>query len=221
MIYVTCYFLIIGTDIKFNHANSAIHSLGHSHSLLTSASDYTSAQWRLVLHILGTCSPHVNKCWVNCAIYGIHWGRNHWPITIQHVRAQWRSVVSWRVCSTEVRRLCECPEALGMFKMDFTNICEFWSLIKTHNLLVCNIIKTMPYNGCPQMVRISLKTKKKIYRPRLMPAVRCWSWVLTWVGQPLQHGEVRDTNLAWVRPVGLFINTFNTRITLQRNGALK
>ena len=35
MIYVTCYFLIIGTDIKCNHTNSAIHSSGHSHSLLT------------------------------------------------------------------------------------------------------------------------------------------------------------------------------------------
>ena len=60
----------------------------------------------------------------------------------------------------EVRRLCECPEALGMFYMDFKNICEFWSLIKTHDLLVCNIIKTLPYNGCSQMVSISLKTKK-------------------------------------------------------------
>ena len=44
--------------------------------------------------------------------------------------------------------------------MDFKNICEFWSLIKTHDLFVCNIIKTMPYNGCSQMVSISLKTKK-------------------------------------------------------------
>ena len=42
MVYVTCYFLIIGTDIKFNHTNSTIHSSGHSHSLLTSASDYAS-----------------------------------------------------------------------------------------------------------------------------------------------------------------------------------
>ena len=29
MIYVTCYFLIIGADIKFNHTNSALHSSGH------------------------------------------------------------------------------------------------------------------------------------------------------------------------------------------------
>ena len=95
MIYVTCYMLIIDTDVEFNHTNSAIHSSGHSHSLLTSASDYTSAQWRLLLHILVTCSPHVNKCWVTRAICGILWGRSHWPITIQHVRAQWRSVVPW------------------------------------------------------------------------------------------------------------------------------
>ena len=97
MIYATCYFLIIGTDIKFNHTNSAIHSSGHSHSLLTSASDCTSAQWRLVLHILVTCSPHVNKCWVTRAIYGIYWGRSHWPITIQHVQKRMRWVEEY-VC---------------------------------------------------------------------------------------------------------------------------
>ena len=79
MIYVTCYFLIIDTSIKFNHTNSAFHSSGHSYSLLTSASDYTSAQWRLVLHMLVTCSPHVNKCWATRAIYGIYWGRSHCP----------------------------------------------------------------------------------------------------------------------------------------------
>ena len=52
MIYVTFYFLIIGTDIKFNHTNSAMHSLGHSRRLFTSTGDYASAHWRLVLHIL-------------------------------------------------------------------------------------------------------------------------------------------------------------------------
>ena len=113
MIYVTCYFLIIGTDIKFNQTNSAIHSSGHSHSLLTSASDYTSVQWRLVLHILVTFSPHVNKCWVTCAIYGIHWGRSFWPITIQHVRAQWRSVVSWRACSTGNEKAAQVSRSIG------------------------------------------------------------------------------------------------------------
>ena len=30
---------------------------------------------------------------------------------------------------------------------------------------------------------------------------RCWPWVSIDAGQPLQHGEVRDTHLAWVRPV--------------------
>ena len=33
-------------------------------------------------------------------------------------------------------------------------------------------------------------------------AVRCWPWVFIGAGQPLQHGEVKDTNLAWLRPVG-------------------
>ena len=54
--YDFCYFVIIGTDITFNHTNSAIHSSGHSRSLLTPASDNTSVRWRLVLHILfSTC----------------------------------------------------------------------------------------------------------------------------------------------------------------------
>ena len=35
-----------------------------------------------------------------------------------------------------------------------------------------------------------------------LPSSRCWPWGLfIGAGQPLQHGEVRDTNLAWVRPV--------------------
>ena len=113
MVYVTCYYLVIGTDIKFNHTNSAIHTSGHSHSLLTSASDYTSAQWRLVLHIWVTCSPHVNKCWVTRSIYGIHWGRSHWPLTILHVRAQWRSVVPWRACSTGSEKAARASRSIG------------------------------------------------------------------------------------------------------------
>ena len=44
--------------------------------------------------------------------------------------------------------------------MDLKNICKFWSLIKTHDLLVCNINKMMPRNGCSQMLHISLKTEK-------------------------------------------------------------
>ena len=33
---------------------------------------------------------------------------------------------------------------------------------------------------------------------------RCWPWGLfIGAGQPLQHGEVRDSYLAWVRPVAL------------------
>ena len=45
-------------------------------------------------------------------------------------------------------------------KIAHQNICKFWSLIKTHHLLVCNIINMMPYNGCSQMLHISLKTEK-------------------------------------------------------------
>ena len=60
----------------------------------------------------------------------------------------------------EVKGLRECPEALGIFQMDSKTICRFWSLIKTHHLLVCNIINMMPYNGCSQCCTVSLKTEK-------------------------------------------------------------
>ena len=76
----------------------------------------------------------------------------------------------------EVKGLRECPEALGIFQMKLKNIWKFWSLIKTHHLLVCNIINMMPYNGCSQMLHISLKTEKSFYRPPLTPVVRCWPW---------------------------------------------
>ena len=59
LICVTCYFLIIGTDKKFNHTNSAIHSLVHSRSLFTSTGDYASTQQTVVLRIWVTC-PHMS-----------------------------------------------------------------------------------------------------------------------------------------------------------------
>ena len=63
------------------------------------------------------------------------------------------------VCQ-EVKRPRECPEALGIFLMDLKNNCKFRSLIQTHDLLVCDIIKMMPYNSCSQMLHISLKMEK-------------------------------------------------------------
>ena len=160
MFYITCYFLIIGTGIKFNHTNSAIHSSGHSRTaFFTSASDYASVQWWQVHHILVTCSPHVNKCWVTLAIYGICCGWSHWPTTIQHVRAHWRSIVSWQACSAGSERAVRVSRSTGDFQMDLKNICKFWSLIKTHQLLVCIIINMMPYNGCSHCCIFRLKRK--------------------------------------------------------------
>ena len=156
MIYVTCYFLIIDTEIQFNHTNSAIHSSGHSRGPFTSISDYASAQWRLVLHILVTCSPYVNKCLVTRAMYGIRCDWNHWPITKTCGPSEHLLCHDGHI-RQEVKRPRECSEALGIFLNGLKNICKFWSLIKTHDLLVCNIIKMVPYNGCSQMLHISLK----------------------------------------------------------------
>ena len=72
--------------------------------------------------------------------------------------------------------------------MDLKDICKFWSLIKMHDVLMCNIIKMMPYNGCSQMLRISLKTKFfYIAHP--------------WCLQSTPVSQVRDSHLEWVTPV--------------------
>ena len=117
VIHDLCYLLlfIIGTDIKINHTNLAIHSSGHSCSLFTSTSDYASGQWRLMLHILVTCSPHFSKYWVTRDIYGIRWGWSHWPITIQHVRAQWGSVVSQQAYLTGSEKAEQVSSSIGNF----------------------------------------------------------------------------------------------------------
>ena len=46
-------------------------------------------------------------------------------------------------------------------------------------------------------------------------AVHCWPWgVFIGAGQPLQHGEVRDTNLAWVRPSCGLSNSHSSTIAI-------
>ena len=51
----------------------------------------------------------------------------------------------------------------------------------------------------------------KSEHPSLLSS-RCWPWeVFICAGQPLQHGEVTDTNLAWVRPVILGFHPANER----------
>ena len=146
MTHDLCYLLfIICTGIKFTHTNAASHSSGHSRGPFASTSDYATAQWRLVLHIVVTCSPHVNKCWFTRSIYGSRRGWSHWPMAIQHVWAQWGSVVSWRACSTGSEKAMRVSRSIGNFlKMDLKTICKFWLLIKMHDVLMCDIIKMKP-----------------------------------------------------------------------------
>ena len=113
MIHDPCHVLLfmIGTNMRFNHTNFTIHSSGHSRGLFISASDWASAQWKFVLHILVTWSPNVNKCLVMRIFIG---AGSHWPITIQSgpIRA---SLCHGKLARQEVERLCECPEALWIF----------------------------------------------------------------------------------------------------------
>ena len=92
-----CHILLfmIGSNMRFNHTNSIINSSGHSRGLFTSANEWASAQWRFLLHIPVTWSPNVNKCWV-VRVFIV--AGNHWPTTIQHVRAQSDVIGPWQPC---------------------------------------------------------------------------------------------------------------------------
>ena len=71
--------------------------------------------------------------WTNAGsrvpIYGIRCGRSHWSITIQHVRAQWGSVVSWRACSTGSEKAARVSRSFRNFfnglKKIFANV-DYW-----------------------------------------------------------------------------------------------
>ena len=72
-------------------------------------------------------------------------------------------------------------------------------------LLKFNIIDKIPFSVYLEIPCITYKTEKSfiahpwIQRP--VVGLEC----IHWHGQPLQHGEVRDTNLAWVGPVIIII----------------
>ena len=108
--------------------------------------------------------------------YGIPWGWSQWPITSStHVGPVRICCVMTGMVDTKWEGCASVPKYREFFKWTLKNICEFLSLIKMHELLMCNIIKMMPYNSCSQMLRISLKTNF-FYRPPLWPAVHCWPW---------------------------------------------
>ena len=204
--YVThdlCYMLlfIIGTDIKFNHTNLAIHSSGHSRCLFTSTSDYASGQWRLMLHILVTCSPHFRKYWVTRAIYGIRWGWSHWPITIQHVRAQWGSVVSQQACLTGSEKAEPVSRSIGFIFANF----DHWL---KHMIYWCVISS--------RWRRIMLLQKCYAFCLKWMHAVRCWPWVYS-LGLVSRYSTVRSGTVTW-HEWGLWYGLYGPRCLLSQKG---
>ena len=90
------------------------------------------------------------------------------------------------------------------------NICEFWSLIKTHDLLMCNIIKMMSYKCCSQMLCISLKTEKSfIAHPWCLLSVAGLEYEFSsWLASP-DLGTARSSYLARVGPVVWYTTTTN------------
>ena len=152
MTHDLCYLLllIIGTDIKLNHTNWAIHSSEHSHSLLTSASDSTSAQWRLLLHI-----------WVTYVLgHPCHIWYSLGPKSLTHNHLTRAGPVKIRCAMTGMfdRKWEGCvsvPKHWGCFKWTL----KIFARMTCWCVISLRVIKTMPYNGCSQMVSISLKIK--------------------------------------------------------------
>ena len=76
----------------------------------------------------------------------------------QHVRAQWGSIVSWRACWAGSERAARVSRSTGDFSNGLKkNICKFLSLIKTHQLLVCNTVDSRylaPFGGQNSRARV-------------------------------------------------------------------
>ena len=118
----------------------------------------------------------------------------------------------------EVKGLRECPAALGIFQMDLKNICKFWSLIETYHLLVCNIINMMPYNGCSQMLHISLKTEKSfIAHPWRLLCVVGLEEYSAHAWRAATSGTARSSYLARVGSVILPTRVTFMRVTFHYN----
>ena len=101
----------------------------------------------------------------------------------------------WKDCASV-------PKHWGFFKW---TICKFWSLIKTHHLLVRNIINMIPYNGCSQMLHISLKTEKSfIAHPWCLLCIVGLEVYSAHDWGAATSGTARSSYLAWVGPVVLF-----------------
>ena len=119
-----------------------------------------------------------------------------------------------RAYSAGSERAARVSRSTGNVSNGLKNICKFWSLIKTRHFLVCNIINMMLYNGCSQILHISLKTEKYfIAHP--------WR-LLSVVGLELMTGEPRPRYSAlqllgetqWIltgpaRVEWLWVNAFN------------
>ena len=116
MTYDLCYLIlfVIGTDIKFNHTNSANPFFG------TRARPFHFRQWLRVCavkigtsyfgNLFLTCQQVLGHA---CHIWYSLWLK--WPITTQHVQAQWGLVVSWRACSTGSKKAARVSRSIGHF----------------------------------------------------------------------------------------------------------
>ena len=85
--------------------------------------------------------------------------------------------------------------------MDIKSSSEFLGFITMVDLSKFNIIERIPFSVYLEIPCITFKTEKSPTPGSSGPLLALS--VFIGPGQRLQHGEVRDTNLAWVGPVGI------------------
>ena len=131
----TCYILIIGTDIKFNHTNSAYIFFG------TLTQPFHFRQWLRVC-AMKTGTSYFGNLFPTCQLvlcHACHIWYSLWPKSLTHNHSTRAGPVRIQCVMTgvrqEVKGLCECPEALEIFQMDL-NKANLRDLIAVTGLLI-------------------------------------------------------------------------------------
>ena len=97
-----------------------------------------SAHWRLVLHILVTC-VHMSTSAGSRVPYMVFVGAEVIDPQPFNMCGPSEDPLSWRVCLTGSGKAERVSRSIGIFYMDLANICKLWSLIKMHDLLMCDM----------------------------------------------------------------------------------
>ena len=204
--------------MRFNHTKSAIHSPGHSHILFTSARDWESAHWTLVLHILVNLFP---KCQhktnagssltmprVRCKQLseetmepavekpGDTWGLHVESLTRNKSTCACPARSYWAMTSMRERKSKGCasvPKHFYIFLMDIKRSSKFLGFITMVGLLKFNIIEKIPFSVCLEIPCITFKTEKSfiahLWIQRPVVGLECIHWAWSAATAPWGQGH--------------------------------